>query len=99
MKGANTLGLSRLEMYLAVIKVLDNGDSIPQQQIIRKAGLDLVASKECFNFLVKFDLIREKTLGPKKVYSITDKGQRVCEYFGLDDDNSIFDGTGIFRID
>jgi predicted transcriptional regulator len=99
MKGANTRGLSRMEMYLAVIKVLDNGDSITQQQIMRKAGLNLVSSNEFFNFLVRFDLIREKNLGPKVVYSITDKGQRLCVYFGLDDDNSIFDGTGIFRID
>lgn len=88
-----------MEKYLAVIRVLDNGDSITQQQIMRKAGLNLVSSKECFNFLVRFDLIREKTFGPKKVYSITDKGQRLCTYFGLDDDNSIFDGTRIFRID
>ncbi len=93
------MGLSRLEKYLAVIKVLDNGDSITQQQIIRKAGLNIVSSKICFSFLISFGLIREKTLGPKKVYSITEKGQRLCSYFRLNDDNPIFDGTGIFRID
>ena len=88
-----------MEMYLAVIKVLETEDSITRQQIIRKADLDLASSKESFNFLVKFDLIKEKTLGPKKVYSITDKGQRVSKYFGLDNEDAIFDGTGIFRID
>jgi predicted transcriptional regulator len=88
-----------MEKYLAVIRVLDNGDSITQQQIMRKTELNLISLKECFNFLVKFDLIREKTIGSKKIYSITVKGQRICEYFGLNDNNSIFDGTGIFRID
>jgi predicted transcriptional regulator len=98
MEGANSLGLSRMEMYLAIIKVLDTGDSMAQQQIIRKAGINLVPSKEFFNFLVRLGIIREKNLGTKVVYSITDKGLRLCAYFGLDD-SSIFSGTGIFRID
>ena len=98
MKGTNNLGLSRMEMYLAVIKVLDKGDSMAQQQIMRKAGINLSVSKEFFNFLVRLGIIREQNLGPRKVYSITVKGQRLCAYFGLDDD-SIFSGTGIFRID
>lgn len=88
-----------MEIYLAVIKVLDHGDSITQQQIMRKAGLSLVPPQEFFNFLVRLGIIREKTLGPKVVYSITDKGQRLVTYFGLDDDSSIFRGSGIFRID
>ena len=88
-----------MEIYLAVIKVLYNEDSMPQQQIMRKAGIKLVTQKEFLNFLVRLDIIKEKTFGPKKVYSITDKGQRLCAYFGLNDNNSIFSGTGIFRID
>jgi predicted transcriptional regulator len=92
------LGQSRMEMYLAVIKVLDRGDPMAQQQIMRKAGLSLTLSKEFFNFLVGLDIISEKTIGPKVEYFITKKGQRLCDYFGLNDDNSIFSGTGIFRI-
>jgi predicted transcriptional regulator len=97
MKGAINLGLSRMDLYLAIIKVLDNGDLMAQQQIMRKAGINLVPSKEFFNFLVRLDLIKETTVGSKVVYSITDKGERLCAYFGLDD-NSI-SGTGVFRID
>jgi len=92
------VGQSRMEMYLAVIKVLDRGDPMAQQQIMRKAGLSLTLSKEFFNFLVGLDIISEKTIGPKVEYFITKKGQRLCDYFGLNDDNSIFSGTGIFRI-
>ena len=99
MKGSEQLALSRMEMYLAIIRVLNDGDSITQQQVTRKAGLGLVLSKEFFNFLVRLDIIREKAVDSKTVYSITDKGQRLCSYFGLDDDNPIFRGTGIFGID
>ena len=87
-----------MEKYLAILKVLDDMDSITQKQVIHRSGIEIVAANELFNFLVKLDIIIEKSLGTKKVYSITQKGQRICEYFGLDD-NAIFDGTGIFRID
>jgi predicted transcriptional regulator len=94
------LKLSRLEKYLAVIKVLANWDSITQKQIICKANLNLFTPKEYLNFLVKLDLIIEKTLGTKTVYSITDKGQRLCNYFRLGDDNDlIFNTTETTQID
>ncbi len=93
------MGLSRMEQYLAVIKVLENEEPITRKQIMRKAGFNVVSSEEFFNFLVNLDLIREKTLGPKVVYFITNKGQRLCAYFGLNDEDEIFGGTGIFRID
>jgi predicted transcriptional regulator len=99
LKGSEGLPLSRMEKYLAIIRVLDQMDSITQQQINRKAGLGLILSKEFFSFLVRLDIIKEKTVESKTVYSITDKGQRLCSYFGLNDDNQIFRGTGVFRID
>jgi predicted transcriptional regulator len=86
-----------MEMYLAVIKVLDRGDPMAQQQIMRKARLNLSPSKEFFNFLVELDIINEKTIGLKVEYFITEKGQRLFDYFGLNDENSIFSGTKIFR--
>ena len=55
-----------MEKYLAVIKVLENWDSITQKQITCKADFNLVLPKEYLNFLVKLDLIIEKTLGTKK---------------------------------
>jgi predicted transcriptional regulator len=97
MKGVYKLGQSKMEMYLVVIRVLDHGDSMSQQQIMRKAGLSLTPSKEFFSFLVELDIINEKTIGPKVEYSITKKGQMICDYFGLNDENSIFSRTRIFR--
>jgi predicted transcriptional regulator len=88
-----------MEMYLAVIKVLDNANPMAQQQIMRKAGIPSAPTKDFFNFLVRLDIIDKKTYGAKDLYSLTEKGQRLRAYFGSDDDNSIFSGTGIFRID
>ena len=93
------MGLSRMEMYLAVIKVLENWDSITQKQIMCKADLTSGAPKEFLNFLIKLDLIMEKSSGNKTVYSITDRGQRLLQYFRLKDDESIFGGTKITKID
>ena len=93
------MGLSRLEKYLTVIKVLESWDSITQKQIICKADLNLALTKEYLNFLVKMDLIVEKKLENKIVYSITERGQKLCTYFRLNDDYSIFDGIKIARID
>lgn len=88
-----------MEKYLAVIKVLENWDSITQKQIMCKADLSLVTPKDYLNFLVKLDLIIEKTLGTRIVYSITERGERLCKYFRLKDDDAIFGGTEITRID
>ena len=88
-----------MEMYFAIIKVLSKYDLITQKQILLKAGLMLESPKEWFNFLVDLELIIEKNIENKNVYSITDKGQKLCEYFKLDDDGSIFYGSKINRID
>jgi predicted transcriptional regulator len=98
-KGTNALGLTRMEAYLAIIKVLNNCDSITQKQIMSKADLILDSPKEYLNFLVELDIIVEKKIGDRTVYSITPKGQKVCTYFRLKDNHSIFGGTGIMRID
>jgi predicted transcriptional regulator len=88
-----------MEKYLAIIKVLDNWDSITQEQIMHKAEVKLVPQKEALNFLVKLDLLEEKKVGTKTVYSITFKGQRLSIYFRLNDHSAIFGETKITRID
>ena len=99
------MGLSRMEKYLAVIKVLENWDSITLKQIKSKAGFNLALSKENLNFLIKLDLIIEKTLGNETVYSITERGQRLSKYFRLKDErarvaaDSMFYEAKIVRID
>jgi len=88
-----------MEMYLAIIKVLDNDGVLAQQQIMRKAGITTVQPEEFLNFLVKLGIIEERKYGSKTTYALTGKGQRLYAYFALDDDASISNGAGMFRID
>jgi predicted transcriptional regulator len=88
-----------MEKYLAVIKVLENGDLITQKQIMQEADLKLESPKEALEFLVNAQLIVEKKVGNKKLYTITEKGERLYNYFRLNDDGGIFGGTNITRID
>ena len=85
--------------YLAIIKVLNNKGFITQKQILQKADLNLASLKEYLDFLVEWGLIVEKKIGNTTVYSSTDKAKKLCRYFNLDKDFSIFDGTNITRID
>jgi hypothetical protein len=52
--------------------------------MMRKAGLNFNLSKEFLNFLIQMEIIREKKVDSKTVYILTDKGQRLYTYFGLD---------------
>jgi predicted transcriptional regulator len=84
------LGLSKLEKYIAILKVLDSWGSLSQKQIMQKAELNLASPKEYLSFLVRLDLVREENIRTKTVYSITTKGQKLFAYFGLRDDKRIF---------
>jgi len=96
---ANVVAPSRMEKYLAVIKILENGDLFTQKQIIQEADLRLDSPEEILDFLVNTQLIEEKNVGNKKVYAITEKGERLYNYFRLSDDSEIFGGTNITKID
>lgn len=93
------MALSRMEKYLAVIKVLENGDLFTQKQIVQEADFRLDSPEEILDFLVNAELIVEKNVGNKKVYAITEKGERLYNYFRLNDDSEIFGGSNITRID
>jgi predicted transcriptional regulator len=97
MKGA--LKLSRLEKCIAILEILDSWNAITQKQVLQKAELNLDSPMEYLSFLVNLELVRERILGTKTTYSITYKGQRVCKYFRSKNDESIFAGTRITRID
>ena len=88
-----------MEKYLAVIKVLENGDLFTQKQIAQEADFELDAPEEILDFLVNAELIVEKNIENKKVYAITEKGERLYNYFRLNDDSEIFGGSNVTRID
>ena len=92
-------GLSKLERYLFLMNALANWNSISQKQLTHMDALNLVSKKNYLTFLVKLNLVTETTVGNRTEYSITPKGQRVCIYFRVMKNKSIFFGTRIDRID
>jgi predicted transcriptional regulator len=75
------LGLSRLELCIATLKVLAVQGSAELTQIVRKMDFGLSEPKEHLIFLMKMGLIRQRTTDSRIVYSITTKGIRVLVYF------------------
>jgi predicted transcriptional regulator len=87
------------EIPSPIIKVLERGDLISQKEILQEADLKLDSPKEILDFLINSQLITERKVGNKKVYALTDKGQRLFNYFRSNDNSEIFGGTNINRID
>jgi predicted transcriptional regulator len=75
------LGLSRLELCIATLKVLAVQGSAELTQIVRRMDFSLSESEEHLIFLRKMGLIRQRATDGKVVYSITTKGIRVLVYF------------------
>ena len=88
-----------MEKYIAMIKVLNDWESVTPEQILNKAGISIASPKEYFNFLVKLELIREKIVSGKKTYTITQKGQRLRSFFNHEYEKSTLGETGLIRID
>ncbi len=75
------MGLSRLELCIATMKVLAVQGSAELTQIVRKTDFGLSEPEEHLIFLVKMGMIRQRAANDKIVYSITTKGMRVLAYF------------------
>ena len=88
-----------MEKYLAIIRVLECGDLISQKEILQQADLKVDSPKEILDFLIDNQLIKEMKVGNKKMFAITEKGERLYNYFCSNDDSEIFGGTNINRID
>ena len=88
-----------MDKYIAMIKVLNDLESVTPEQILNRAGISLTSPKEYFNFLIKLELVREKIVSGKKIYTITQKGQRLCSFFDHECEKSTIGEIGIIRID
>lgn len=75
------MGLSRLELCIAIMKVLAVQGSAELPQIVRKKDFGLSEPEEYLVFLVKMGIIRQRPVGDRVIYSITTKGLRVLVYF------------------
>ncbi|MEM2889680.1 MAG: winged helix-turn-helix domain-containing protein [Candidatus Bathyarchaeia archaeon] len=73
---------SKLEMYIDILKVLASQGPLKLTHIMYKANVNCSVLKEYLDFLIKQNLVEERTVGKKRiVYAITQRGITVLKYF------------------
>ena len=73
---------SKLEMYVDILKVLSRNGPLKLTHIMYKANVNCSVLKEYLDFLLKQNLIEERTVGKQRtVYGLTDRGITVLKYF------------------
>jgi predicted transcriptional regulator len=69
-------------MYIDILKVLAHRGPLKLTHIMYKANVNCSVLKEYLDFLIKQNLVEEKTMGKKRiVYVITERGITVLKYF------------------
>ena len=74
------LGLSRLESYVAIMKVLSERDSKTIAELKRKPDFKSLPLEKYVKALSDMGLIK-KTIEGKREYAITEKGLKILAYF------------------
>lgn len=73
---------SKLEMYIDILKVLARHGPLKLTHVMYKANVNCSVLKQYLDFLIKQNLVEERTVGKKRiVYAITDRGRTVLKYF------------------
>ena len=73
---------SKLEMYIDILKVLARHGPLKLTHIMYKANVNCSVLKQYLDFLIKQNLVEERTAGKKRiVYAVTDRGRTVLKYF------------------
>lgn len=73
---------SKMEMHLDILRILAQKGPLKLTHIMYKANVNCSVLKEYLDFLIKEDLIKEKTLKKERiVYELTEKGLKVIKYF------------------
>ena len=73
---------SKLEMYVDILKVLSRHGPLKLTHIMYKANVNCSVLKEYLDFLLKQNLIEERTVRKQKtVYGLTERGITVLKYF------------------
>jgi predicted transcriptional regulator len=98
-QGNAALGPSRLERYIAILKVLAKHDTRTIRQLLYNGDLKLFSLEDHLYSLIEFGVVKEKPLGTQKVYSLTRKGARVVAYFTQKETQNIFIANRIEAID
>jgi predicted transcriptional regulator len=73
---------SKLEMYIDILKVLAHRGPLKLTHIMYKANVNCSVLKEYLEFLIKQNLVEERTVGKRRiVYAVTQRGITVLKYF------------------
>ena len=73
---------SKLEMYIDILKVLAHRGPLKLTHIMYKANVNCSVLKEYLGFLMKQNLVEERTIGKRRVvYAITQRGITVLKHF------------------
>ena len=73
---------SKLEMYVDILKVLAHRGPLKLTHIMYKANVNCSVLKQYLDFLIKQNLVEERTAGKRRVvYAITQRGITVLKHF------------------
>lgn len=72
---------SKLEVYVDIISVLNHMGPLKLSHIADKANVSSNVLKESLDFLIKQGLIEEGTGRKQPLYTVTQRGTKVLEYF------------------
>lgn len=73
---------SKLEMYIDILRVLAHRCPLKLTHIMYKANVNCSVLKEYLDFLLKQNLVEERTIGKRRVvYAVTQRGITVLKYF------------------
>lgn len=73
---------SKLEMCVAILKVLAHNGPLKLTHIMYKANVNCSVLKDYLGFLIKQGVVEERSVGDKRVvYAITQRGITVLRHF------------------
>jgi len=69
---------SKLEMYIDILKVLARHGPLKLTHIMYKANINCSVLKQYLDFLIEQNLVEEKSLGKKGLYTPSQREVEVC---------------------
>jgi len=84
--GLLSMGRSKLEVHIEILKVLARHGPLKLTHIMYKANVNFSVLKQYLDFLTQHNLVEEQTLHKKRnktkiVYAITERGITVLKHF------------------
>jgi predicted transcriptional regulator len=84
--GLLSMGRSKLEVHIEILKVLARHGPLKLTHIMYKANVNFSVLKQYLDFLTQHNLVEEQTLHKKRnkieiVYAITERGRTALKYF------------------